>query len=490
MISETLDPTSSDPLEYDVCIIGAGPAGISLALAFDKTRFRVCLLEAGGMHPPVLDDEHPYQGINIGRPYDMVRTRLRFFGGTSNHWGGWCRPLDDVDFMARDYIPLSGWPMRRQDLLPYYEKALEICEVNTGGLGLAAFQAQHKKESLLHNKADFLVNKSFFFSPPTRFGTRYESVIRSSKQIDCFLNSTVVELVQPNGEVEAVVVRRAGQDIRIKARYIVIATGGIEAPRLLLHSNRHNPQGLGNKGDFVGRCFSDHPGWVTANVALPDDSQYHLRKLPSNSSVTELLQLSFDDQTLLENRLVNFGISMRSIKTTSQSEEIIDSLTALERGGNQSNASLMSLMIRFEPTPNPNSRVLLGEEADSYGMRRVILDWRINDIEIESLERITWMLNKLLGGQHLGRIKLRVESVTAAKFRSSYQAHHLGTARMANDEQQGVVNANCRVHGSENLFVAGSAVFPTFGFANPTLTIVALASRLAEHIQFKLQREG
>ena len=489
MISDALNSTSSEPIEYDVCIIGAGPAGITLALAFDKTRFRVCLLEAGGMQPSVLDDEHPYQGINIGRPYDMARTRLRFFGGTSNHWGGWCRPLDDIDFMARDYIPLSGWPIRRQNLLPYYENALDICEVNTGGIGLAAFEEQHKDESFIHNKSDFLINKSFFLSLPTRFGTRYESVIRASKQIDCFLNSTVVELMQPSNEVETVVVFSGGKDTHIKARYIVIATGAIEAPRLLLHSNRHQPQGLGNGGDFVGRCFSDHLGWITATVALPDSNQYYRRKLSKNPSVQEIPQLSFDQQTILKNRLVNFGITLYKTKmSTSQATDIGGSLAALGRWDAKSSTS--ELLFRFECTPNPDSRVTLGAETDAYGMRRVILDWQVNDIEIESLYRITWMLNKLMGEQHMGRVKAQVIPLSEPKLRASYQAHHLGTTRMALDERQGVVDLNCQVHGSKNLFIAGSAVFPTFGFANPTLTIVALASRLAEHIRNRLWRNG
>lgn len=467
---------------YDLCIIGAGPAGISIALAFINTPYRVCLLEAGGLQPPLLDDKHPYQGVNVGRSYDMLRTRLRYFGGSSGHWGGWCRPLDDVDFMYRDYIPLSGWPIDRDDLLPDYKKALSICEVDTAGFGIEAFDNQHSSEPFLHNKLDNCINKNLFFSSPTRFGQRYRQQIIDAKNIDCFLNSTVVELIQPKEKVENVVVR-VEQEVRLlQSQFIVVATGGIETPRLLLHSTRHYPKGLGNLGDYVGRCFSDHIGRSPASAVLPLSGSYHRRFGPINKKTSQLPRLSFDKDTLTKNRLVNFAIGFDKITNSDQgSNKISDILQGLQP--QKTALEYYNLFIALENTPNPNSRVMLDKKKDANGMYQVKLDWRINDIDVESIGRIVKLFSQLVGQHHLGRVKDHQLSFEETKMWSSYQAHHLGTTRMADNVSQGVVDSDCKVFGSKNLYIAGSSVFPTYGFANPTLTIVALASRLASHLK-------
>jgi len=490
MIYDSLYSVSSQPLSYDVCVIGAGPAGITTALGLEGTDFRVCLLEAGGRRPPkIMSSEHPYRGISIGRPYDPLHTRLRFFGGTSNHWGGWCRPLDEIDFVLREYIPLSGWPINRETLIPYYEKAMEICEVDTDGLGLAAFEEQHANENFIHNQVDFLTNKNFFFSTPVRFGQRYQQTIKKSKNIDCFLNSTVVELVQPKNRVESVIIHQDGKRIEISSRYVVIAAGGIETPRLLLSSNRHFSKGLGNSSDFVGRCFSDHIGTGLGNIILPITNQYFHRTWSARSEVRQIPHLSFNEATLLRNHLVNFGIIFSKVKLDEKKNKDIEDVLAPLKLHNKSYpmTSLFLMIVRLENTPNPNSRITLSPEKDSYGMPRIILDWQINDIEVESAQKITWIINRLIGQQHLGRLQIRLGSPGEIKVNATYQAHHLGTTRMAGVKDLGVVDSNCRVYDSQNLYIAGSSVFPTFGFANPTLTIVALAARLTKHLSERLK---
>jgi choline dehydrogenase-like flavoprotein len=481
MIYQSISSISdSSNIFFDVCIIGAGPAGITVARELAGKGLQVLLLEAGGFtHPPATRD-HPYRGANIGRPYDPVLTRLRFFGGTSNHWGGWCRPLDAIDFMERDYVPLSGWPIERNDLLPFYEKALDICEVDIGGQGLSVFDEQYSAEPFLHNVFPDYVNKSFYLSPPTRFGLRYRKEIRFARNIHCVLNSTVTELLQTEDRVTRARVKAFNKDYYVSAKCYVIATGAIEAPRLLLNSDQHHVSGLGNAGGYVGRCFSDHLGVVSANVILSANTAYKMRKSPLYGA-REIPHLSFSTETLLNNKLINFGILFHNPS--------IDEGNALEAktlsnflSPQEDQKKAYSMLVRFETTPNFKSRVFLDSEIDDNGMRRIILDWQPNDLEFDHLHKITWMINKRLGSSHIGRMKTELDPIIRQKFDASYQAHHLGTTRMANDYQHGVVDSQCRVFGSDNLYIAGSSVFPSFGFANPTLTIVALASRLAHHL--------
>ena len=257
-------------LSFDVAIYGAGPSGISLALALAGTGLRIGLFEAGGPTPSRIGREHPYQGSNLGLPYDLTGTRLRYLGGTSNHWGGWCRPLDPYDFAARGHIPLSGWPISRDDLNPHLEAALSVCEVPTGGLGLQAFEHDFGYEGFLHKAAPEFQVKNFLFSTPTRFGARYLPDLRQAEDIECYLNSSLVRLAAPGNAVDnASVMGLDGSETLVRAGCHVLAMGAIENARMLLHSN------VANRSGFVGRCFADHLG-RTVGIALLDFSNRYL----------------------------------------------------------------------------------------------------------------------------------------------------------------------------------------------------------------------
>ena len=215
------------------------------------------------MEAPTVGPDHPYTGRNLGRPYDLAATRLRYFGGTSNHWGGWCRPLDPYDFAARDHIPLSGWPVSRDDLVPYFEGALEVCEVATAALGLAAFEHDFGYEGFLHHAVPELQVKNFLFSPPTRFGTRYWEDLRDAAHAECFLDATLVRLMTAEGDVdEALILSSDGTETRVSAHFHVLAMGAVENARILLHSE------IANSSGFVGRCFSDHMGYSVGTALL------------------------------------------------------------------------------------------------------------------------------------------------------------------------------------------------------------------------------
>ena len=466
-------------LSYDVAIYGAGAVGITLAMALSRSGIRVGLFEAGGFERPQVGPDGPYSGKNVGLPYDLSATRLRYFGGTTNHWGGWCRPLDAYDFRARDHVPLSGWPLTRTALDPYLKHAMDICEVPTGGLGLAAFDRDFDSGELTGSATDELTVKNFLFSPPTRFGRRYRSDIEVAENVECLLNATLVKIQEAAGSVDrCLLATPEGTNLAVSAQCHVLAAGAVENARLLLAS------GVANSSGFVGRCFSDHLGKTIGLALLDFDNRYYMREVSQNGSQFRLLpHLSFRDEVLDEHELVNFGLILdrfdnRPLNLLGDAvERQLEWAAGAER-------NRFRVLLRMENTPNPHSRVELTNERDPWGLPRVSLNWQLNSLDMNCVERLCGVLGRALGRMH-GRFRINARTVST-EYVGTYQSHQLGTTRMSSEADAGVVDPNLRCHDIPNLYVSGSSVLPTFGFANPTLTIVALTLRLAEHLRRSL----
>ncbi|HSR69578.1 MAG TPA: GMC family oxidoreductase [Acidobacteriota bacterium] len=476
-------------LEFDLCIAGAGAAGISMALQLEGSGLKIALLEGGGLNPPPFSDQHPFHGRNVGREYSLIGTRLRYFGGTTNHWGGWCRPLDPIDFERRSHSDLSGWPLTRQDLDPAYREACRLCEIDPPLFDLQDLGETGRPETeFFHHYDQDLAAKNFRFSPPTRFGQRYRPDIEKAADVTCFIDSTLVEIERNGKRVERLRLRSQEKEFFVKATTVVLALGGIENARLLLASDSRDPQGLGNESGFVGRCFADHLGRTLGQVLTSWKAPYVMYR---HDGLQLLPHLSLSPQILRSQGLVNFGVAFLSSRGEQfLSSDYLHDQTLFADWKGSSKMGFYHMVARFEPTPNPDSRVTLIEERDQYGLRRVQLDWKLNEAEFESLDRISEILARRIGAAGVGRMRRAFLNPKGARQASmTYQAHQLGTTRMSEDPTRGVVDANCRVHSLENLYLAGSSVFPTFGFANPTLTIVALAVRLAEHLRDRLKPE-
>lgn len=482
-------------LRYDLCIIGAGAAGITLARELTRAGTSVCVLESGGF----TSDERVqllYDGDNVGHDYTpLTQTRVRMFGGSTGHWEGWCRPLDPVDFIERPWVSGSGWPLARSELDPYYARAQKVCQ-----LGPYEYDPDYWVRRIgaapLARSDPRVAAAVFQFSPPTRFGAVYRAQLRRARNVRIFLHANAVGFDSPGGRrIERVrVATLSGQRFSVASPLVVLATGGIENARLLLAS------GLGNQHDLVGRYFADHLHAPVALVALPGSpavtSFYALHKGLAGATIRGVSTLS--KQAERAHQSLRFSAVLAPVEEdpfVRRSEEserraekrgaAVGSVARALDGGPE--RRLFSLFMRAEQAPNADSRVTLDDQRDALGVRKARLDWQLGDLDRQSVVVSVRTFAAALGAAGIGRVYSRPLVEDDFWPRIFGGNHHIGTTRMHRNPRQGVVDGDCLVHGVDNLYVAGSSVFPTSGYANPTLTIVALALRLADHLRRRLR---
>ncbi|HEX3429787.1 MAG TPA: GMC family oxidoreductase [Rhizomicrobium sp.] len=489
--------TKGTALETDLAIIGGGPAGISLALALAGAPFRVLLIESGGMQFDAAT-QRLYAGVENGVAYvPLENTRLRYFGGCSNHWGGWCRPLDPVDFEKHDWLSWSGWPFSRSEIEPYFARAQSLVEagpfiyddskpwtkalgaplrLGNGGLYTTYFQFSKQRDGVL----------------PTHFGERYADDLKHIANLTVYLhgNVTGLRLTHDGRSLTRLdVATLSGNRFVVKPKMAVVATGGIETPRLLLASNDVMPTGIGNAHDLVGRFFADHPiPGQTATLVVFDGRiapYYQLIQTANGSNFRAALAPgdSWRRRHGLSGALatVEGEVQLDGIGLAALAE------TAGALGIDASGMRAFTLGCGMELAPDPDRRLSLASEKDALGMRRLKLEMSISDDDFARYRKTLEELGRQLLAARTGMIRLLHHSRSEWLSVMQWGNHHMGTARMHHDRRQGVVDADMKVHGVGNLYVAGSAVFPTYGASNPTLNLLALVLRLADHLRAKFR---
>lgn len=493
---------SSSSTKYDICIAGGGVAGIVLAITLASRGKRIALLEAGGVDLSVKSQEL-YTGENIGLEYfGLDECRLRYLGGTSNHWGGRCRPLDAHDFEQRDYIADSGWPIDIGDLQPYLAEARGVLELE-----------DFPSETPLVGSNGKLIEPLFRFSQlgyhrsgksRVSLQEKYHDQLRASEAVDVFLNANLmdIELDSDKGRISGFIFR--GYNANAKPNKIVgdqyvLALGGIENARMLLNANRQMTHGIGNENDLVGRYFMEHPiraaGWYVADstrtrygsgVQLISPSARMQVSSGIGSATFEFRKLdSLGDGGIVDGAK---GLIRHAACANDTIREFVTSARPLRCRPNVSGI----VVAEIEQAPNRNSRVILSGQKDRFGLRRPALDWQLLPIDTKTIHASAMEIATYFARQDIGRMKLyswmfNQNDEAFPEFDDNEivrmaQRHHMGTTRMASTKREGVVDRDCRVFDVANLYIAGSSVFTTSGRANPTLTIVQLALRLRDHI--------
>lgn len=499
MIERADDMVSGTTLTADVCVVGAGAAGITIARDLDAAGASVVLLEGGGETFGARSAEL-YQGDNVGltlrfgtAELSLDSVRLRYLGGSTNHWSGMCHPLDPHDLDHRAHLPWSGWPITADELGPWYLRAQETCEVGAAGWdGARWFADTYGVEP--RGGADGVRPVVYRFSPPTRFGERYRPDLAASTTVRTVLDANVTALEHgAAGRITRARVRSlGGVALDVQADAFVVATGGIEVPRLLLASTGSSPTGIGNEHDLVGRTFMDHPHLVCGRMVLggtPGELDPYRQTAweQGGERIDTWAGWALTAEVQAEEGIGNaavFGWDDGGALALGDRGGVREHLPAFHQWvTDDAPQRVYTVFVRTESEPDPESRVRLGDRLDALGMRRPVLDWRVGDFEWETARRTLELLGRALGETGTGRLEVDPSGRDLREVaRLEMGNHHMGTARMSEDPADGVVDRHCRVHGEENLFVAGSAVFPTAGAANPTLTLVALAHRLADHL--------
>jgi choline dehydrogenase-like flavoprotein len=551
MIEDARSLPNDATLRADVCIVGAGVAGMSLALEFIKQPLRVCLLESGALEPTSAAQELAL-GESIGQPYFQLDDgRPRCLGGSSYNWvlpvadgriGIQGRPLDPIDFEERSWVPYSGWPFDRDHLAPFYRRAQPICGVRPD-LGEEKDGNEDAGQEHLPFAGDTVKSVRYqLFPARDMFLDQHRREIAAAPNVTVFLNATVleVETTTAGDNVERLLVATDDQKrVRAVAKTYVLALGGIETPRLLLLSRGRHPSGLGNGNDLVGRFFQEHPHMISGTCVTVSPSVtrttggYALHTVAAARRGSAYARLTLSEEVMRRESLLNWTVGIeRPIFPTSVRVGLMKALSlcrmmgaSLVRGelrecrrharslgpflmndwtpaitrsiaGRMHRLLVEKLMLSrrgtsfslhhmAEQTPNPSSRVTLSERRDRFGQERVQLNWQLSPRDIDSMVRSQEILDGELRAAGLGRVEIDMKAGEVPKGLHGGW-HHMGTTRMHRQARLGVVDENCRVHGVANLYVAGPSTFPTSGCANPALTIVALALRLADHIKNEL----
>lgn len=516
----------------DVCVVGSGAAGMTVATELDRTPQNICLLESGGYGP----DEQTQALYEIDVVGHAVRenfmSRARYFGGTSNLWAGRSMRLAPFDFRVRDWVPHSGWPISYDELSRYYPAAEHILRLPSVDATDAVVDVsrKHPIERHLVENGELRSNVAVWGRKALRFGDVYRRQLQRSRNISVCLNANVtgIDLNEAGDHVSSLTGRTmGGTTFHIKARNYVLACGGLETARLLLASRSVQREGVGNLHDVVGRYYMDHPRAVFGRVRLSRPLKLSpLLGVPLADGQAQV-GIQFREETQEREHLLNNYLTLErfwSDVTAEAYQSFVHSAKILLRTGyagsrfrfSQANLARVPELIYLlaprellphpvyragrqlkewfsrgvtdlvvvnycEQAPNPQSRVSLGHNHDRFGMPRLVLNWIVGQRETDSLLRLHELLDSHLRRHGLGG--LDHASTPFGELKYTDASHHLGTTRMSANPREGVVNEDARVHGVSNLFIAGSGIFPTAGHANPTLTIVALAIRLANHLK-------
>lgn len=444
---------------------------MTVALKLAQAGQRVALIEAGALEYEDWSQDF-YRGTVVGDEYyDLDNARLRMFGGSSNHWAGHCIPLDAEDFVARPDVPLSGWPIDASDVTPYLQEACDILEIPN----------DFAKETY----AGSFMKTRFQWSPPVLFGEKYHDEISSSSNLVVFMETALVGLEHEGQQVSSAVVRKRGGDpFALKAGKFVLCMGGIENSRLLLWANEQSNRALIPNHEMIGRYWMEHPHAQLGEVLFSDVTEDFFYNDEATFSMTRPAQEQAG--------VLNAALQVEEYSYDRTKKLIADVACVAPSLGKRLFDALGKKLVcgarlhgQWEQIPVAGNRVTLGDELDDFGIPRTELHWQRGDIDRNTIIGTAFHFASELARTGKGRVRLADWIVQDLPFPDEGMMaiwHHMGGTRMSADPSQGLTDKDLRVHGLENLYIGGSSVFATGGYANPTLMIVQLSLRLADHL--------
>ncbi|MFT0876290.1 GMC family oxidoreductase [Rhodopseudomonas sp. G2_2311] len=536
-LSRSADRTAE--FRSDICIIGGGPAGITIARELIDCGKTVILAESGGLK----QDRKAlslYEGVSVGHPVELTVGRYRVLGGSSIMWGGRCARLDPMDFECRDWIPRSGWPISYDELTPYYERAIRTCNFHEEWKELSDVKdVLQLTLPLLEagNLSPFVwrvappdPNRSLWnwltlgYRASFKFGSAYLHELKSANTVKVLLHANLVKLIGAPGDrsiQEAIFTTLDGRSTRVVSKEFVVACSGIENPRILLNMpdqllKNANPHGQ------IGRCFAQHPRGIIGVVEASEEQALRLQKTfnnfmrPKYVPVQYEVGLALTEQAQRMHKLLNASLCLyyeaddysiwkagrrvrEAIRGRTFDRRFLNDVLTVTFGIHSVGMNvirrwilgrevihkkpIIRAVIDLEQVPRPDSRITLASEMDSVGMRKCVVDWKLGELELRTARMFAEFLDQELKLAGLGALRRSEWLARGLPFEQNdlqSNLHFIGATRMADRAEDGVVDRNCKVFGLDNVYMAGASVFPIGGHANPMVTIVALATRLGE----------
>ncbi|HLH94772.1 MAG TPA: FAD-dependent oxidoreductase [Xanthobacteraceae bacterium] len=527
--------------ECDICVVGAGPIGIALALACEERGLSVLLLESGSEQP-----EGFSAALTAGHRVDPTRHAMpaiaicRGLGGTSRWWGGRCVPFDDIDFAKRSHVEEAAWPVSHEEISRWYPGSAAFF-----GIGAARFVAQAAVDA---EGGDVRFNELERWTPEINAAKCHRARLAASTRITVVLGATVTDIgLAPDGErVIALTVVDAERTVRIKPRRVVLACGGLETTRLLLQAQQQRPEAFGGPNGSLGRYYMGHISGKIADIVLTDPATAAVHDFYLDEGTFVRRRFTLTAAAQLRERLLNTAfwadnpvfhrpehrsgvlslvwlalaiaplgrlLASEGVRTShvgprprqwrrhvlnvlGSPHSTLAEIVAIVRARFLSSPRKPGFLLRnragryalhyhAEHAPNRESRVKLGNTADALGLPFLDVELKFAERDAQSVLRAHELLDDALRSRGIGHLEYHqpAEARLASILQQASDGfHQIGTARMADTAAHGVVDANCRVHGVENLFVASTAIFPSSGQASPTFVAAALALRLAEHL--------
>lgn len=529
---------TAPPEPADVCIVGTGAAGLTLAARCAALGLDVLVLESGGARAePGVQDAYAGTIADARTHWPLDTYRVRALGGTTALWGGRSIPFDPIDFEPRPWVAHSGWPIGYDEVARYYPAALEAAEAG-------AFDHTPSAPIVSGLDGEWLHTTIERFSRPTNFWTRYGAQLTAAPNVRVLTHApvTAVRLASDGNSVDHLAVRAPdGSDWAVRARHYVLAAGGLETARLLLASDDVLPDGPGNAGGWLGRGYMCHlaatfgmahftgaPRSIGFDYERDADGIYIRRRLAPTPAAQRAHRLlngtarlhirdandpAHGDPVLSLMFLAAFAVKYEYSRAAREADRSVGPY--LRHLGNIARHPLQlanfvrtwgvkrylasrripsialpsrdnryPLEFVSEQSPNWDSRVQLSSDRDALGMRRLHVDWRVAAADFDSARATYRLMAAELARTGTGTLDYDEDALEPALLdAAAYGGHHSGTTRMSETARDGVVDRDCRVHGVAGLYVASASVTPTSSQANPTLTAIALALRLADHLK-------
>jgi choline dehydrogenase-like flavoprotein len=512
VIRDLLHDSPLAELLADICIVGAGAAGITLAVESAHKGKKVLLLEGGGA---LREDSSQalYDSEIAGLPHRGIHTgRIRVKGGTTVRWGGQILELDALDFTPRPGVPESGWPFPKSTLTTFYERALTLEGLSKVERSDAAVWSDLGLPFTQFGELEAYLSR---WCPEPNFSRLHHKILTEHPNIHLWLHANAVELMTEGAAAIGLRCRTlTGVEAIFCARHYVFALGGIESARFFLQ-----PRSGGlpwNRSDLLGKHFQDHIDCNAAAIEPLDRALFHdtfdpifangfkylpkLRLLPQAQAAHGTLNIgstmSFEDTGKVRGQAKT---TIRNLMRGRFSEVTRDNLQhttkhlpmlvrqawryKVQRRAYSPPEVRIFLRVHCEQEPTSGSSITLTDRRDPLGLFRIRFDWQVSETELETVRQYVLVAQRVLAG--IARIVPNEDLMSGSPAflaRCDDSNHHMGGMRMSITDATGVVDTDLRLYGLTNTYVCSSAVFPSSGFSNPTHTVLALALRLSDHL--------